>query len=226
MASESIDELLARYLGLLHEYTELRSQLSTHQSSMFSHLARANFTAERGFRYGPDHFDSRMKALARLEIAENSRCAEKTASFAVVRITEKLRVEAGAAEMEGGNGDDTVDVGDNDGRKENVHDSEEFDEKEREKDVKKKKKQEPDGLRNPLQWFGVLTPMALRQAQQDAITTVDSILPRLASLDAEMMSVEIEVRRARKKRARDVAARVKKLESTIDTTKTEGKLLI
>ncbi|CAK7197460.1 hypothetical protein SEUCBS139899_000107 [Sporothrix eucalyptigena] len=210
MASDTVDELLARYLGLLHEYTELRSQLSSHQESMFGNLARANFAAERGFRYGPDHFDGRMQALIRLEIGEEDKSAEKAVTFAVVRPKKEVKVEAAK---------DDEDSNDEDQKKQQE------DKKTDNAAITKAKKTEKNkkgakGPRDPLQWFGVLTPMALRQVQQEAIKAIDTIVPRLATVSAEMAAVEIEVRRARKKRARAAAAQEKEDKSTITTTPT------
>lgn len=190
MSLESIDELLARYLGLLHEYTELRTQLSAHQASMFGNLARANFAAERGLRYGPDHFDGRMQALVRLSVTEGDSGSEAAASFAVTRPKKEVKAEA----------EDNKTKEKEDDEKEKLQDDQDAETKPKTK--KSSKKKEPAGPRDPLQWFGVLTPMALRQAQNEAIEAIDNIVPRLATLNAEMAAVEIEVRRARKKRAR------------------------
>ncbi|KAI1485341.1 hypothetical protein F5X96DRAFT_349226 [Biscogniauxia mediterranea] len=64
-----IDALLERYLHLLHEYTSLREQLSALQAGMYQDIARANFAAERGLRFGRDHYDERMQASRRLSIS-------------------------------------------------------------------------------------------------------------------------------------------------------------
>lgn len=206
MTSKSIDELLAGYLGLLHEYTELRSQLATHQTSMYGNLARANFAAERGFRYGPDNFDGRMQALVRLTVTEDNSGSEPAASFTVTR--PKIEVKAEAVE----------DDKENKESEEKKPQQEETDNSAKPKSKKNNKKKEPAGPRDPLQWFGVLTPMALRQAQHEAIEVIDTIVPRLATLNAEMAAVEIEVRRARKKRARTATSQEKGDKTT--TTKT------
>jgi len=66
-------------------------------------------------------------------------------------------------------------------------------------DVKRKPKPKPA---DPLRWFGILTPLPLRQAQSNAIRVVEEVIPRLATLSAEMAEVELEVRRARKRRAK------------------------
>lgn len=63
-----IDALLTRYLLFLDEYTTLRSSLSSLQAGMYQNLARANFTAERGVRYGKEYFDERMVASRRVVV--------------------------------------------------------------------------------------------------------------------------------------------------------------
>ncbi len=228
MSSESIDELLAHYLGLLHTYTELRGELASRQTSMYGNLARANFAAERGFRYGPEHFDGRMQALVRLAVSDSSvsggeeKKQEPAATFAVVRPKKEAAKTADSGkdgepkdggEPKKGSEVDATNDDDDAGR-----DASERTEKKTKKAVKT-----PKGPRDPLQWFGVLTPMALRKAQQDAIAVVDDVVPRLASVAGEMAAVEIEVRRARKKRARAEAAHEKQskqstaAESTTDS---------
>ncbi|KAL2155964.1 hypothetical protein VTH82DRAFT_707 [Thermothelomyces myriococcoides] len=75
-------------------------------------------------------------------------------------------------------------------------------------ETKKKPKQRPI---DPLRWFGILTPLPLRQAQSHSIKVVEEIIPRLATLNAEMAEVELEVRRARKRRAKAAKAEEKRL---------------
>ena len=145
-----IDALLERYLARLDTYTSLQQELSRLQASMYSDIARANFSAERGFRYGRDSYDERMQANSRLTIHG------QVPVFTV----------------------DASDEGDAKGKR---HD--------------------------PLRWFGILTPPALRSAQTAAIEAVQDVIPKLASVDAEMKSLEIEVRRARKKRAKAETAK-------------------
>lgn len=52
---------------------------------------------------------------------------------------------------------------------------------------------------DPLNWFGILVPSALRRTQSSFKTVAEEIVPRIATLDREMRQVEIEVRRVRKK---------------------------
>lgn len=168
MEAENIDSLLERYLILLDEYTTLRSELGKLQSNMFQHLARANFSAERGMRYGPDFYDDRMQAIRRVEV---SRDGSDTPTFKVGNTSPESGDEAK---------DDAA--------------------------VSKPK--------DPLRWFGVLTPLPLRQAQGQAVQTIEQVIPRLASVNAEMEDIEIQVRRARKKRAKaEIAAKKEEVQA-------------
>ncbi|KAK3301968.1 uncharacterized protein B0T15DRAFT_287861 [Chaetomium strumarium] len=69
---------------------------------------------------------------------------------------------------------------------------------------------------DPLRWFGILTPLALRQAQGHAIKAVEEIIPRLATLNVEMAAIEVEVRRARKRRAKAEKAEEKRVAELAD----------
>ncbi|KAL9124119.1 MAG: hypothetical protein Q9217_006521 [Psora testacea] len=51
---------------------------------------------------------------------------------------------------------------------------------------------------DPLQWFGILVPPALKACQRD-FKAVVSCAPMIASVTKEMKDVEIEVRRTRKR---------------------------
>jgi len=199
--SEEIDRLLEHYLTLLHQYDALRSDLSTLQSSIQQDIARANFDAPRGVRYGRDLYDQRVQA-ARL-----------------CRVT--ARPETGAAVFEiatVGRRDSDRGQGTEGGLQDGVLDGEE-----KRTDVPKEDagvqpgKADVDGeapeeedaqaarasrSRDPIRMFGILTPRALRRAQGGAVKMVEDIVPRLVSLDAEMKEVEIQVRRARKHRAK------------------------
>lgn len=163
MATDNIDTLLQRYLVLLDEYSTLRTELSHVQKLIFQDIARANFSAERGLRYGQDQYDERMQATRRVAISGG-----KAPAFDISMYEEP---EKPVADEAGGEED-----------------------AEKEKPAKKSK--------DPLRWFGVLTPQALRSAQSSSVKAVQDIIPRLVSVNAEMAEVEIEVRRARKKRAR------------------------
>ena len=52
---------------------------------------------------------------------------------------------------------------------------------------------------DPLKWFGILIPPALRASQSSFKSAVVDVVPALASLSNQMGEIEIEVRRARKR---------------------------
>lgn len=192
---QTIDSLLHRYLLLLDQYTTLRARLSSLQSSLFRDIARANFSAERGLRYGQDHYDERMQALRVLSIREGE--AEDVPVFEVKRQDGEKEVEEQdkdkKAESEWESEEKEAEEGD----------GAEEDEKHQDETPAKK----PTAVRkDPLRWFGLLTPQSLRSAQASSIEAVEKIIPQLASINKEMAHIEIEVRRAKKKRAKAEAA--------------------
>lgn len=221
MDSDTIDALLERYLALLDEYTTLRTRLSQLQTGMFQHLARANFSAERGMRYGPDFYDERMQALRQVSISTTEGCLP----IFTVSHSSRARGEGGGC----GVGDDDTDAdadADDSRQRKNQASSPPVDEQDEKVAVAAEAppvgEQQPvpagsdaaegeagpqkQNARDPLRWFGVLTPLSLRQTQACAAEAVDQVIPRLASLSAEMQDLEIQVRRARKKRAKERAA--------------------
>lgn len=53
--------------------------------------------------------------------------------------------------------------------------------------------------RDPLNWFGILLPPALRQSQAAFESAATDTVPSLASTAKEMKDIELEVRRTRKR---------------------------
>ncbi|KAK4156022.1 hypothetical protein C8A00DRAFT_41404 [Chaetomidium leptoderma] len=211
--TETIDTLLEHYLALLDEYTALRAALNTLQAAMYQSLARANFSAERGVRhYGRDYYDARMQALRRVRsggggggggapvvvftVGGPSPGGKEAATAATDEAEPMAEKEAASV---GGDGDDD--------EKQKEERSEEESGTDNDNDNAEKKPQPVD----PLRWFGILTPPALRQVQGQAIKAVEDIIPRLATLSAEMAGVELEVRRARKRRAKAERAEEKRI---------------
>ncbi|KAJ1335594.1 coiled-coil domain-containing protein 115 [Microdochium nivale] len=194
-AAVVIDALLERYLHLLDEYAALQSELAALQAAMYQQLARANFAAERGVGwYGRDYYDERMRASSTLSVIAGSSNSPK---FSIVRRQKKAEnktVEPSLSPSrdlaEGGNSDDNDD----------------------EDDQSVSQPPSPPSLPqavDPIRWFGLMTPMALRQAQSHGIRAVEHVVPRLATVSAEMAELEIEVRRARKRRAKAASAAAK-----------------
>ncbi|GAB1320696.1 hypothetical protein MFIFM68171_10906 [Madurella fahalii] len=216
METATIDSLLQRYLLLLDEYTTLRTTLSTLQADVFQSLARANFTAERGVRYyGQDYYDERMQAVRRLQINHGSFCTGENglSISAPVFKVEAYPAPASAPLAEGGTesvkdegeggGEDPEGPGKQEGADADAVGDEKGQEELRPVGEKAKNKEKPQKApTDPLRWFGILTPLPLRQAQGQAIKSIEDIIPRLATVSAEMAGVELEVRRARKRRVK------------------------
>ncbi|KLU82049.1 hypothetical protein MAPG_01128 [Magnaporthiopsis poae ATCC 64411] len=206
-----IDTLLERYLGLLDEYTKLRASLGAAQSGMYQNIARANFAAERGMRYGPDFFDERMQASRRLSIElkppVGHEGGSQHASFTVYS-TEASEPPAGSE-----HGDD-----DESGQESGASEPGAEENRQSRGGVagtnEANAKASSATRKDPLRWFGLFTPASLRLAQGQAIEIVEDLLPRLASVDAEMAQVEIQVRRAKKKRAKAATAAEKETRMT------------
>ncbi|KAK4138299.1 hypothetical protein BT67DRAFT_5737 [Trichocladium antarcticum] len=184
-AQSAIDALLQRYLLLLDTYSTLRAELNQLQASLFQHLARANFVAaNRGQRYGQDYYDQRMQAQRRTTLTQGGGGGGGGGVEGAPPVVMTVGVYPPPTAADGDDGDEKAD-------------SEENDQEER--------AAAPNPNPNPadpLRWFGILTPFPLRQAQGLAIQAVEEIIPRLANVSAEMAAVELEVRRARKRRAK------------------------
>ncbi|KAK7969171.1 hypothetical protein PG996_002390 [Apiospora saccharicola] len=227
MEERTIDHLLEQYLYLLHEYTSLHAELNKLQAGLYQNLARANFAAERGMRYGQDQYDDRMQASRRVKVALPSSSVCPT--FEVVKVeednatttTEKNTVQASSVSksevVASEEGEEKVAQGAVNSSRE-AAEGPEGGEGMREETAEpiassaketKPKTSEPKAKKkskDPLRWFGLITPMPLRQAQAQSVQAVEEIIPRLVSINAGMAQVEIEVRRARKKRAKAEAA--------------------
>ncbi|CAL3968620.1 hypothetical protein PZA11_004642 [Diplocarpon coronariae] len=164
--SGEIDDLLTTYLFLLDTYTTIRAQLSAAQASIYLSLARANFHAERGVRYGQDFYDERAMLPARVcRITPDNgiHCFEVKHPADVSEDAETPRVSA-AEHGDGG-------------------------------------KQDRSYVPDPLRMFGLAVPNALRETQAQTRGLLD-LVPRLLTVDARMRALEIEIRRARKRRVK------------------------
>ncbi|KAH6890382.1 hypothetical protein B0T10DRAFT_547925 [Thelonectria olida] len=148
MDQQFIDELLERYLGLLDEYTTLRQSLSQAQTGMYQNIARANFSGERGMRYGQDQYDERMQAARRLAIEVDDK---QQPTFTIIDSSaEEAEVEVVKTAEETKGGEEQVKADDIEETKESSS-----------KKAKKNK--------NPLHWFGLFAPMPLRTAQTQCV---------------------------------------------------------
>ncbi|KAG6057837.1 hypothetical protein E4U17_000866 [Claviceps sp. LM77 group G4] len=99
---DQIDLLLQRHLILLDQYTHLRAHLSRLQSSTFQDLARANFSAPRGQRFGQEQYDERMRASRRMRLRGG-----EPVKFCVVRTDNDGGYEGERGAGDGNGRDDT-----------------------------------------------------------------------------------------------------------------------
>lgn len=191
---DHIDALLEQYLHLLDEYTALRTELNGLQKAMYQDIARAHYTAERGMRFGADHYDGRMRASRRIAFATG---AQDVPEWRVVS-------DADAAPTPDPHGPPAEETMKNTASRGVTATGED---EEGPTAAIENKKLRP--ARDPLRWFGLMVPPALRQAQTRSVLAVERVIPRLASVDGRMKEVEIEVRRARKRRTKATMAAVK-----------------
>ncbi|KAI0480574.1 hypothetical protein GGR56DRAFT_687766 [Xylariaceae sp. FL0804] len=270
MEDDHIDRLLERYLHLLHDYTSLREQLSALQTDMYQSIARANFAAERGLRFGQDYYDDRMQASARVAIAvvapvpdpQQPQHIDDVPVFTVrgARSTSessdgrdrKPVPDAGAgtagepdaatataaAAAEEGDDDDAPGAAaqEDAGTAATITTTSAHEPKDDDKTAAAVAAgQAPLALAgpgpgpgdgDPLRWFGLLAAgsPALRRAQAAGAGAVGRVVPRLASVAAEMARVEIEVRRARKRRAKAGHARRERERDARDAREERGEV--
>ncbi|KAI1324856.1 hypothetical protein F5Y16DRAFT_401983 [Xylariaceae sp. FL0255] len=216
--SDQIDNLLERYLPLLHEYTTLRDELNTLQSTMYQSLARANFAAERGIRFGQDYYDDRMQASRRVAVSlmsssiqdsSSSSSSEGVRKFTVFNPHIDVPISAEVATGKEEQGDEKASAEEKGYEKEEDGGN---DKPTAEPSPSSTSSHKPKQPTEPLRWFGLLSPPALRQAQAQSVRAVEEVIPRLVSVNAEMAGLEIEIRRAKKRRGKTIAAEMKKLE--------------
>lgn len=162
---------------------------------VYHSLARANFSAERGIRYGQDFYDERMQAIKLLNTESSD---DGLPSFTLVDLSAQPVPRTTDKEAEGvvEKLEQTKLESD---EKDNVNDTPDEDH-----DSEAKSTSEPPHSpksKDPLRWFGILSPPSLRQVQSSASKLVETAV-KLSGIDAEMKGVEIEIRRARKRKAK------------------------
>ncbi|KAL5085736.1 hypothetical protein Trisim1_009949 [Trichoderma cf. simile WF8] len=210
MEQQHIDSLLERYLNLIDEYTRLREELSKLQAGVFQNIARANFTGERGMRYGQDHYDERMRALRVLDITPGG---DDVPIFAIKSLNSPVDDEGLKEDEKRGDSSDGDKATAKENSEANPEDEQSPEDQSEDKEKEEEKIKTKKATNNPLRWFGILAPAPLRTAQTLSIQAVEEVIPRLISVNAKMEHVEIEIRRARKKRAKAAAAAVAEKEA-------------
>jgi hypothetical protein len=218
---ERLDSLLETYLELLDGYTTLRAQLSKQFSDGFFSLARANHTSPTlgsGRRYGEEGYDERMKAHRRIMYStkdskrdENWSTTEDGKVGSPVR-SQRLELSDLKADtspaykmsIQKSSSSDKTDT-----NKQRVANAAlQNDEPTSSpfvngpptitKSASSSTKTKPTpSNRDPLNWYGILIPPPLRQAQASFISAVESSVPQLLNTSASMHDLETRITKLR-----------------------------
>ncbi|KAL5358170.1 hypothetical protein BJX96DRAFT_36896 [Aspergillus floccosus] len=229
--TQTLDDLLERYLHLLDQHQKLQSQMASCLSSGFISLAQANYACPPGRRYGEDYYDDRMKATRRMTIrtpctttnnlsakdedqSDNSDTFEYTFQIETVRTEEPEEDPKNDRPPSPKNSDPSDDESalEKDATKPSkVPDSPkpsnpgEASRTESEytttSESKSKSKTKPRSS-DPLRWYGILVPPSLRSAQKSFTAAVEGHLSELANVTVEMQSAEKEIARVREELGR------------------------
>ncbi|KAL8820961.1 MAG: hypothetical protein Q9223_000915 [Gallowayella weberi] len=175
---DGLDSLLERYLDLVHRYCSLQQDVAKDFASGYFSLAQANFSNHNLLHYGQDFYDDRMQALTTFYInpstdeLDDSTTVEQSLHDTISLTT--MPPTGKSAETR-----QTI-------------------QKEDSETSQRETSSEP-AIPDPLKWFGILVPPALRATQMSFKHAVIEAIPLLANLTNEMKSMEIEIRRMRKK---------------------------
>ncbi|KAI5846267.1 hypothetical protein DFP73DRAFT_511339 [Morchella snyderi] len=196
MSADHLDELMLAYLDTIDTYQSQSAALASGFSNGFMALAQANFNTP-GRRFGQDSYDERMAATRGVEIRQRGEGGgeaeeeEGVITFHGLRIplaaataeseSGGVRAEEAPKEEDGGGGDDDGD----DSETETPGGSE----------CGEKPVEKPDP-RDPLRWFGILVPRALRTAQTEFTGCVE-LVPRLLTTLSRLSLLESRAARGK-----------------------------
>ncbi|KAL2430540.1 hypothetical protein ABEF95_010564 [Exophiala dermatitidis] len=219
--SHRLDSLLECYLAFLDEYTRLREQLSKNFSSGFFSLAQANRNSALGpgRRYGEEGYDKRMKALKKVEINLDTplpTLLENTTTGAGNKSGDSSATEKGTIAEP-----NPVTTPTSQTHKEDHHSTRPNEAQALTAPSNTSTLNVPDTLplkllsnlschsyaiksttitdmKDPLKWYGILVPPALRQSQARFSSSVASTIPRLLSTMSALESLDREIWRVRR----------------------------
>ena len=207
---DRLDTLWTAYLQHLDAYTESQKVIQKHMSAGFLSLARANFNAHSGVRrYGKDFYHDRAVATKRVDVDSESNARKPRVS--IVKWSEsQSEDDTNGAPGTKAEPDETKDSGDHGEVKqqpsppvtpEPEDESDKLHEKDREEmdeTATSKKQSRPKLEADPIRWFGVLVPPALRSAQTSFAASVDDAVAGSVNAAKGMRESEIEIRKLRK----------------------------
>lgn len=218
--SKRLDDLLTSYVELLDTYTVLRAQLSKDVSSGFFALAQANrnSTLGPGRRYGEEGYDERMKASKTVWIdqrispdrssstssgpnhAEHSPQSKKP--VLVNEDSNEPPSEQTSPDVQATGGHDPSTLKQDTSHdtligpppptspSNPIHDTSHLPSC---YTHAISTSSTPAPSKDPLKWYGILVPPALRQCQNHFRTTVSSTIPQLLNATSAMQSLEAQI---------------------------------
>ncbi|KAL6712408.1 hypothetical protein ACN47E_000285 [Coniothyrium glycines] len=190
----SLDASLERYLKTLDEYDRAMKEVSKQLSSGYMSLAEANFhNPSPAIRYGQDCYDQRMQASRKVLISEESLGHGRHGRL-VVSISTETRDGARSKDdnpSEGHLHQEGKAVSPEEPPETNTQPA---------KDAATEQDSPPEttASRDPLRWFGILVPPALRTAQATFIAALQDPIAHLATVTRDLRSQETEIGRLRK----------------------------
>ncbi|KAI9833293.1 MAG: hypothetical protein M1819_003688 [Sarea resinae] len=184
--AQHLDLLLERYLHLMDRYQTLQRDLIQQTSSGFLSLSQANFSSTSHIRYGQDFYDDRMQASRKVHI--DAADQDGSPRFSVIH-SPTPQVKPAINEDTANNAFPSPPSPNTAPKAEpSDHQASEHQEK---------GKANPR-TQDPLRWFGILVPPALRSAQGHFSSAVDTSIPHLASTVYDIALTEQEIRHVRK----------------------------
>ncbi|KAF1841399.1 uncharacterized protein K460DRAFT_419467, partial [Cucurbitaria berberidis CBS 394.84] len=204
-----LDELLERYLHTLDEYEKVRRELAKQLSSGYLSLAQANFhNSSSAIRYGQDCYDERMQAIRKVNVKEpESEIIEGRIRFSTfpanesgkgVKSTEKSTPKEQEDENENKRDYASGDQQQPSETPKTGSTSEKTSAPRTDSREDRESTAESSKVVDPLHWFGILVPPALRTAQSTFISAVEGPIPQLATIARHLRTQEIEIGRVRK----------------------------
>ncbi|THW86544.1 hypothetical protein D6D17_09069 [Aureobasidium pullulans] len=207
---DQLDALWQKHLTLLDSYHQAQQQLARHFSSGFFDLAQATFKSTTRVRYGQEYYDDRMQATRRFEASTNDNDVPCLA----------LKADDTSPPTDTSNEHSTKSgekSSDKEAKKKKTEepeqqptppstpprdpDEEEPSKEQEEQDTSRttsdqdKAQKKP---RDPLHWYGILDPPALRASQNSFISAVESPLIEAANSAQALRLVAVEIRKLRK----------------------------
>ncbi|KAK5006360.1 hypothetical protein LTR16_006148 [Cryomyces antarcticus] len=192
-----LDSLWEKYLLLLDQYQSAQQQLAQHLSSLRQghlSLARANFSSPSRIRYGQDYYDERMQASRRVTVGSTDDSIHKISIASRDGVSAVYPAGKSTGKYEEPRQEPTPPA-----TPQTAPDPEPEVKLSKPSETDEHTKKNPESeTRDPLNWYGILVPPALRAAQADFISTVERPVPELVNTAQQMSTVEVEIKRVRK----------------------------